>query len=313
VKSMEPGGMKVGLARCPDYDRRRIKTEVEDLCSPLGFRPSPGAKVLLKPNLVAARRAELACTHPEVVAAVAEWFLDHGCAVAVGDSPAFGTARRVMRLAGIQRALSGLPVRFADFSRTVKVGLASGGAVGVAAEALECDILCNLPRLKAHSQLLVTLAVKNLFGCVVGFRKPWLHARLGKEPGRFAMMLVDLLAVLPCRLTVVDGIIAMDRTGPVDGDPFPLGLLGAATDPVAMDTALLTLLGIPLEQSPVWAECARRGFKSADPAGLAYVRRGPSGFPKARDFSVPRRLEPISFHPVHLLRGAMKRVATRLS
>ena len=36
----------------------------------------------------------------------------------------------------------------------------------------------------------------------------------------FADLLVELLAVLPAGCTVVDGMVAMHRTGPIHGEPF---------------------------------------------------------------------------------------------
>lgn len=309
---MELDALSVGLTRCPDYDREQIKAEVERLCAALDFRPSSGAKVLLKPNLVAGtRRDGLPCTHPEFVAAVAEWCLDHGCTVSVGDSPAFGTARMVMRSCGMAAALQGLPVRLVNFGRPRRQALLHGARVGIAREALECDVLVNLPRVKAHGQLLVTLAVKNYFGTVVGFRKPLLHARHGGREGDFARMLVDLLPILPGGITLIDGIVAMHRQGPMKGEPFPLGLIGAAVNPVALDSALLALLRINPLASPIWRECRHRNLPGWHPDSARYPLLRPDDF-LVPGFLVPRHLKPVSFHPWHLAKGAVKRLLLRL-
>lgn len=308
---MELKACEVGLAACHQYDRRLLKDRVEMLCSGLGFRVSPGSRVLLKPNLVSALRNKgLACTHPEVVAAVAEWFLDQGATVRVGDSPAFGTALGVMAACGITSALKGLPVAMVNFEGAQPVRLASGLSVGVAQAIGECDLLVNLPKVKAHGQLYITLAVKNYFGAVVGFRKPWLHARHGDIDNRFEAMLVDLLEVLPGGITLADGVEAMHVDGPVAGKPFPLHLLAGGLNPVALDTALLDVLGLPHQASPVWRECCRRHLAGSSLEELS--------FPLARveevavqGFQPPVRLRPVSFHPWWLLRGALKRLTAR--
>lgn len=308
---MELKACEVGLAACHQYDRRFLKDRVEMLCSGLGFRVSPGSRVLLKPNLVSALRNKgLACTHPEVVAAVAEWFLDQGATVRVGDSPAFGTALGVMASCGITAALKGLPVAMVNFEGAQPVRLASGLSVGVAQAIGECDLLVNLPKVKAHGQLYITLAVKNYFGAVVGFRKPWLHARHGDIDNRFEAMLVDLLEVLPGGITLADGVEAMHADGPVAGKPFPLHLLAGGLNPVALDTALLDVLGLPHQASPVWRECCRRHLSGSSLEELS--------FPLARveevavqGFQPPVRLRPVSFHPWRLLRGALKRLTAR--
>ncbi len=310
---MNAESLAVALTRCPDYTSPRLAAAVTDLLAALDLAVSRGAKVLLKPNLISGARADgLACTHPEVVATVARWFLDHGAVVAVGDSPAFGTARQVMTACGYDAALKGLPVERCNFDRPVPVRLACGEQVGLARPALECDLLVNLPKVKAHCQMLVSLAVKNCFGTVVGWRKPWLHARHGDMGNRFEALLVDLVGVLPVGLSLADGVVAMQGSGPVKGGhPHPLGLLAGSTNPVALETALLAVLGIDPHGSPVWRECARRGLTGCDPAALVYPLLAADRV-RVDDFAVPSGLKPVSFRPHRLLLGAFKRLIVRL-
>lgn len=308
---MEIHSSEVGLIPCPRYDRGLVKEGVATICSSLGFAVPPGSKVLLKPNLVSGRRKDgLACTQAEFVAGAAEWFLDLGARVTVGDSPAFGTARGVMSSCGITAALRKYPVTLADFDEPVAVTLPGGISVKIARPALEADFLINLPRVKAHGQLLITLAVKNYFGTVIGFRKAALHAGLGGREGRFEAMLVDLLGVLPGGISLIDGIIAMHQQGPVNGKPFPLGIIGGALNPVALDTALLHLLRIAPERSPLWRECRRRGLPGSRPETLHFPLGYPRNFPVGR-FEVPGQLKAVSFHPLHLFVSVMKRARER--
>ena len=37
---------------------------------------------------------------------------------------------------------------------------------------VEADVVLNLAKLKTHTQMMLTLGVKNLFGCIVGLKKP---------------------------------------------------------------------------------------------------------------------------------------------
>jgi len=308
---MELNACEVGLVACDQYDRQLLKGRVEALCNALGFRVSAGSRVLLKPNLVTAvRNKGLACTHPEVVAAVAEWFLDQGAKVRVGDSPAFGTALGVMNACGISAALKGLPVTMINFEEPQSVRLASGLSVGVTRAVGDCDLLVNLPKIKAHGQLYLSLAVKNYFGAVVGFRKSWLHARYGDLDNRFEAMLVDLLAVLPAGITLADGVEAMHVDGPVGGKPFPLHLLAGGLNPVALDTALIDVLGLPPEASPVWRECQRRNLAGSRLTELSFPLARPEEV-AVQGFQAPSRLRSVSFNPWRLLRGAVKRAMAR--
>ena len=282
------------------------------LCAALQCKVTTGTRVLLKPNLLSGRSAEhLACTHPLFVAAVAEWFVEQGALVAIGDSPAFGTARGVMRNTGIEKALGKLPVELINFDRSTMVRLSGGVKVKVSSAALECDMLINLPRVKAHNQFYVTLAVKNYFGTVVGFQKPGWHLRYGNEVDKFASHLVDLLAVLPPGMTFIDGIVAMHCTGPLSGQPYSLGLVGGGINPVAVDTALLRLLKLDFEKSAVWQECAKRGLTGSDPDMLDFPLFKAAEF-AADGFRAPAILKPVSFNPLRMVVSGCKRFAARL-
>ena len=170
---MQINSSSVALTKCWQYQRPEIVKIIDNICTALHFRMSAGTRVLLKPNLLSGRSSDhLACTHAEFTAAVAEWFVDQGAVVEIGDSPALGTAQGVMRTTGINGALAGLPVKQVNFDQMIPVRLAGGVKVNIARAAMECDLLINLPKVKAHSQLFMTLAVKNYFGTVVGFQKP---------------------------------------------------------------------------------------------------------------------------------------------
>lgn len=302
----------VALLACSHYRTREIAEKIDRLCAALGFTVGVGSRVLLKPNLLSARSGEhLACTHPAFVAAVAEWFLAQGAKVAIGDSPVFGTAKGVMRATGIEKALAGLPVECINFDQSATVKLSGGVSVDMARAAMECDLLVNLPRVKAHSQLFVTLAVKNYFGTVVGFQKAWWHLRYGNHAEQFASHLVDLLTVLPAGVTLVDGIVAMHGTGPISGRPFSLGLVAGAINPVALDTALLQILGLDPTQSVIWQECANRDLAGIDSAKLDFPLLKPAGI-TVNNFKAPTTLNPVSFNPLRMLISAFRRFAVRV-
>ena len=302
----------VALLHCSQYQPHEIKEKIEQLCAAVGFRVSAGTRVLLKPNLLSGMSAgHLACTHASFVGAAAEWFVEQGAKVAIGDSPAFGTAKGVLRATGIKKALGRLPVECLNFDQSAQVRLPGGITVNLARAALECDALVNLPRVKAHGQLFMTLAVKNYFGTVTGFQKPWWHLRYGREAGQFASHLLDLLPVLPAGVSLLDGIIAMHGTGPISGRPYSLGLVAGAVNPVALDTALFQVLGLDSAQSPVWQASANRGLAGADPEMLDYPLLKPAEF-SVKDFMAPTILKPVSFNPLRMLVSACSRFAARV-
>lgn len=298
------------LARVPDYDPARMERAVAGLLAAAGLRPAPGTRVLVKPNLIAPRRTHLTCTHPSVVRAACLYLLDCGARVAVGDSPAFGTARVVAGAGGITAALEGLGVPVVNFSASRPVSLSFGGRIGVARTALEADMILNLPRLKVHDQMGMTCAVKNLFGCVAGSRKALAHQLHGGKGNRFPRLILDVMAALPPLFHLVDGVVAMHRSGPAGGEPFPLGLLAASGSGVALDTAVYTLTGITPAMVPLWREALACGLPGAGPDEPAYPLLSPADF-DATGFELPRALSPVPFHPWRFLKGRVKSLMTR--
>ncbi len=297
----------VFLARCPGYGRADIREIIENMADSLGLAPSyAGQTILLKPNLISAQAPALACTHAEVVAAAAALFLERGARVRIGDSPAFGTAARAMERHGITRALAGMNVEIIEFAVQVHKVLACGLRVGIAGESLECDLLVNLPKIKAHNQMYVSLSVKNVFGIVLGMRKAMLHMTQGDCHRHFAALILDLLAILPPQVAFADGIEVMHREGPISGEGLRLDCLAGAVNPVALDTALLDLLELDPRQSPLWQEANARNLPGSRPEELFYPALLPQAFADS-GFVAPVVLDGIRFNPVRFLRGLLRR------
>ena len=300
----------VALTSCSDYEQKPLEKCLRQCLATIEYPPGfHSCSVLLKPNLITVSHGPLPCTEAAFILAVARWFLDQGARVSIGDSPAFGTTAAALQKLGIAGKLAGMNVQVKNFNRVRKVCLADGGAAGVAAAALECDLLVNLPRVKAHVQTRVTLAVKNFFGCLVGLRKPCWHMAYGGKNGRFHDRLVQLLDVLPDSLTLVDGIVAMHGSGPVHGAAYPLAVVGAAANPVAMDLALLKLLDMSPEQSPLLSACRDRGLTDMDWTRLDFPLATPVDL-QVHDFLVPAELNSVRFNPFRFLKNSLRRIVT---
>lgn len=299
----------VSLTRCASYEQSLLDETLAQLLGVIKLPSLRSANVLLKPNLISAKHSRLACTEGAFVLAAARWLLAQGAKVSIGDSPAFGTAAMVLQALGLTNELA-LGVEIKNFRQGRNVKLPHGGSVVLAKAALDCDLLVNLPRVKAHAQTRLTLAVKNCFGCVVGLRKPWWHMRYGGQQGDFSDRLIQIPLVLPPILTLVDGVITMHKTGPLQGEPYPLTLVGASTNPVAMDTALHEILGVALEQSPVMAACCRAGLTGTKLEQLTFPLSTPEEL-RTNDFLVPDELNPIRFSFFRYLKSTLYRLRLR--
>jgi len=262
---------------------------------------------LVKPNLLAPKPPDfLPCTHPLVVRAACEYLLALGSKVTVGDSPSFGTGIRVAQKIGLTEALAGLPVDIVDLNRPMLARLPShGGLVAISRRALESDVILNLAKLKVHRMTALSGAVKNHFGCVTSLWKALLHVVKGDRGIRFESMLMDLLDLLPPSVSVLDAVVAMHVTGPVDGLPFALEMLAASPSPVALDTAVYSLFRLGPADVPLWQEAVRRNLPGANPGELAYPLEPLDSF-DARGFVIPTTLQPAGFHPYRLAKRFLK-------
>jgi uncharacterized protein (DUF362 family)/Pyruvate/2-oxoacid:ferredoxin oxidoreductase delta subunit len=230
------------------YDDQQLKALINAMLDRLPEGTiGPDKRVLVKPNLLVPAVPEQAVTtHPLVVAAVAAYACDLGAKVTVADSPVTVMADRVLRKGGYLEALEGLPVRTANLEATVPVDIGEPfGQVPMAETVMQADVILNLAKLKTHTQMLLTLGVKNLFGCVVGMEKARWHLRTGIDRQQFARLLVKICAAIGPTYTIVDGIQALEGQGPGPrGEPRQFGLLIGGENPFAVDKTICLLLGL---------------------------------------------------------------------
>ena len=238
----------VSLIRQTDYSLPALKDSIVKLLEPLGGMGQfvkPGADVVLKLNLVCPTKGHtLAYTQAEVFQAVAELALDCGGKVRCGDSPGMSSAARVAELAGIAPVAARLGVPVIEFTpKEVHDERRVFKTLRLAKELLEADAVINLPRLKTHCQMMLTAAVKNLFGAVIGPEKFGWHYRAGSDYRTFARIIYEICMAVRPQLHILDAVRSMHGAGPTDGLVCESNFLAAGTDPVAVDATLMRILG----------------------------------------------------------------------
>ena len=260
-----------------------------------------GSRVLVKPNLLSPALPEQALlTHPAVVRAAVDFVLHKGAKPVVADSPAIGSFKMILRDSGIGRALEGLDVVMKPFQESVKVDVgAPFDFIEIATEAVRADYIINLPKLKTHGQMLLTLGVKNMFGCIVGFRKPEWHLRTGVDREMFARLLVQIYRRINPAFTVLDGILAMEGEGPgKSGIPRTVGMLIGSRDAFAVDEAVCRMIGLDPRNLPT-LRVARTPGAPGEPLEID------GSLPVVRDFKLPD-VAPLVFGP-KMLQGLIRK------
>jgi uncharacterized protein (DUF362 family) len=198
------------LIRKASYEADSLRSVIREMLESRGADwIRTGARVVIKPNMLTAAEPDLAIvTHPLVIRTVAEYLLEHGAQVQVSDSPPLGSFHKQVRQCGYAAALDGMDVELKPFvdSNHIDVG-EPFGTIEIARDAIEADLVINLAKLKSHAQMYMTLGVKNMFGTVVGLRKPQWHMRSGVDRTMFAKLLVRIHQAVAPAFTIVDGIL----------------------------------------------------------------------------------------------------------
>ena len=262
--------IRVALRERTDYERQKLKETLGALLEDLGGLRrvfSSGDRVLLKPNLLSASTPErCVTTHPEVVRAVALFVLEGGGRPFIADSPGLDSFSRVAEKTGMAKVADELGIPLEELDDSTLLPMAEGSVfrkVEVSRQVLEADAIINLPKLKTHAQMTLTLGVKNLFGTVVRQRKAEWHYKTGLDRDVFADLHLDIARSLAPALTILDGIEGMEGRGPGNGRPRTFGLLAASTDPLALDLSVSSLLGVAPESFPLYRAARKRGLLPA--------------------------------------------------
>ncbi|MEL6325595.1 MAG: DUF362 domain-containing protein [Cyanobacteria bacterium J06626_23] len=308
----------VSLLRAESYDILKLEQSVRDVLAPLGgieqFVKS-GDRVLLKPNLLTGSRPTKECTtRPELVYCVAKLVQQAGGQPFLGDSPAFGSAYGVAKANGLLEWAEKLDLPIVElhgkrYDIPHKAGTNNFSNLLISKEAMEADVVINLPKVKSHVQLTLTLGVKNLFGCVPGKMKAWWHMEAGKDRDRFGAMLVRTAEMIAPDLTILDGIIGHEGNGPSGGEPRQLGVLGASANVFSLDRAMLDVLGIEPAQVPTVHQSQQLGlcpgssdieFPLMTPAELAIA-----------NWQFPEKLMPIDFGMPRVVKSTFRHLYIR--
>jgi uncharacterized protein (DUF362 family) len=216
--------------------------------------PVAGKSVLLKPNLVQSDTNNVINTHPAVIAATRESFLRLGAArVIVGEGP--GNERDIegiLEAIRLRDWLGRLDEGFVDLNvdEVRRVNLRTRASrlrqLFLPRAVLEADIVVSMPKMKTHHWAGVTLSLKNLFGVVPGSCYGWPKNIL--HWAGIENSILDLSTTVRPDFAIVDGIVAMEGNGPIQGTPKAAGVLVMGDDPVAVDATAARVMGLVPER-----------------------------------------------------------------
>ncbi|MBI3850100.1 MAG: DUF362 domain-containing protein [Verrucomicrobia bacterium] len=241
---------------------------IEDGLRETGFfdQVPTGAPVFLKPNLTFPVYRPGVMTSFECLKTVTTLLIGKGYPVIIGEADSGGYNRfsidEVFKGMGIDKLAQETGARLVNLSFTEPEWLevrAGFRRLRVPVPKLllhEVGAVITLPVPKIHMNTLVSMSIKNQWGCI---QEP--AERLKLHP-YFAEVMYELNRRLPRAHSIVDGKYGLNRSGPMLGDPVELNWLLVANDLVAADRVCCRLMQIDEREVKYLNHFRERGWWS---------------------------------------------------
>ncbi len=251
-------GNKIYLNLIPQYKIEDIYENLKEAYSFLNLKEvfKRGERILLKPNFLSGFRSDKRpiTTNKTLIEAVILFFKDVGAKIYIGDSPALESSEGVAKRIGLYEICKKHGVKIVEFKEKREIDLPNFSTIkkiNVAKEIFQFDHIINLPKLKTHTMMGLTLGVKNIYGVVVGREKAKYHLNSGENREIFAKMLLGLYESISPTLTILDGIISMEGNGPSNGRARDTGIFALSKDAKTLDVLISKILNFPEEKNYV--------------------------------------------------------------
>jgi uncharacterized protein (DUF362 family)/ferredoxin len=209
----------------------------------------PQANILLKPNFNSNMNALTGnTTDIRLIACLIGILQARGYKnITIGEGTNSGFYRNQIDVASrlrVRLLAERLNVRFLDlnYCEGREIRFANNKKARVARDCLEADLFINLPKLKMHHEVGVSVCLKNMMGCLVG------QENKKKTHHSLAENIVRLNQYVKPHLHIVDGMIAMEGNGPSDGLPVRMDTIVAGTDPYLIDMVCAEIVGMPFRE-----------------------------------------------------------------
>lgn len=264
----------VSIVRCDAYHSADVILEhVRQACDLVGGLESlimPGDTVLLKPNLVQPYPYETGTTtNPHLVEALVRLCREKGARrIVIADGSCVGADTwKAFENCGLVEVAERTGAELVDFAKSEFQYVVNPLAkkmkrIRIPKDFIESNVVIDLPVMKTHDSLEVSLGLKNMKGLLQTSDKKRFH-KWG-----LAQSIVDLNHIARPDLTIIDGTVGMEGAGPTSGEPVNLGLLLTSKDVVAADTVALEAMGYTLDEVPYIRMAGEAGIGCANLAEI---------------------------------------------
>jgi uncharacterized protein (DUF362 family) len=210
-----------------------------------------GANVIIKPNICVSYQTYeyAATTNPWLIGALVTLCLEAGASrVRVMDYPFSGSAESAYKTCGIQEQVeaAGGQMEIMTQLKYAPTAIPKGvwlETAHVYQDALNADVLINVPIAKQHDNTRLSLGMKNLMGLVTDNDRNTMHGNIHRT-------IADLASLIRPTLNVVDAVRILTSGGPQGGNldaVKKLDTLIVSPDIVAADSYATSLFGLTPE------------------------------------------------------------------
>lgn len=250
----------VNITHCENYEPENCMTALREALDGKLDWVKDGMRIVIKVNLVTpARPEQSATTHPALVSALVSLLNERGATCVIGDCPGglFNAAylESAYAMSGMKR-VQGAALNF-------NTSVTHEGRFDYASYLFDCDAIINFCKLKTHSMMGMSAAVKNMFGVIPGIIKSEMHYDY-PEADDFAKMLISLNERFRPRLNIVDAVIGMEGNGPTAGKSRRIGYVMAGESPYEVDDLCAKLIELDPESLPTVRAAREMGLYSPD-------------------------------------------------
>ena len=219
------------------------------------------AKILLKPNFNSNMNALTGnTTDLRIISSLIQLLQARGYKnITIGEGTNSGFYRNKIDVASrlmIKALAEKLGVRFLDlnYCKGSPITFSNGKKAEVARDCLEADLFINLPKLKMHHEVGISVCLKNMMGCLVGQEnKKKTHLNLARN-------IIHLNKSVRPHLHIVDGLIAMEGNGPSAGTPARMDTIIAGPDPYLIDMVCAEIVGMNYQKVTYLKVAEELGF-----------------------------------------------------
>lgn len=219
-----------------------VDSVVRDVMEKLNWRTiiKPNAKVVIKLNLCEFDASKVcnANTSPEVIKALVNVLKNQTKDITLVEAHSYrAPAEEAFKNTGIYELADKLGVKLVNLSKSPLRDVGNKLFGPMPEILLNAGVFITMPKLKTHALTYFTGSLKNQWGCIPRHDRIAIHHSLDRG-------IVMLNELLKPKLSIMDGLIAMEGRGPTNGTPRRLDIVLGSTDLVALDTTAMRLVGL---------------------------------------------------------------------